>query len=394
MARGTLQTFATMMCLGTLAGCAAVQSQATISGKPISDGIPYYLPLRPFVITITNPVSGPPTIAVANGPAVPDPSRPYTLSQGTNLLANNEFNVGVSPNGLLQSSTSTATSQVAAAVQNAAASAAIFAPGVGGVGPLFGAAFPQLAAVAARAVGQAVPASIACPPRGGPSYQVVVYPDAPPAGGPLKLCDDADVVAENGPYTVTWHQVPPPSGLAVSKIGDHRLANTETPVPGLFFRHELSYVVTVQGPSSRPFESDFPVTSPDESETDFFPVQRSFFANNTAKITATDGVITAVDQTTQSEVAAAVGMPAAWVSSYTTALGQLLTGLTSISSDQQKLLQQTLATASVQNQTAVVAAVQNLLCARTVSSYGNLGALSQSDLAAAQTAIKAACPGN
>ena len=36
-----------------------------------------------------------PTITVANGIAEPDLSKRYVLSQGTNLVADNEFNIGV-----------------------------------------------------------------------------------------------------------------------------------------------------------------------------------------------------------------------------------------------------------------------------------------------------------
>jgi hypothetical protein len=149
--------------------------------------------------------------------------------------------------------------------------------------------------------------------------------------------------------------------------------------------------VSVQGPATRPTENDAVVFSPNESETDFFPVKLSFFANNTANITVTDGVITAVDQTTKSEVAAAVGIPAGFINSYTTAVGQLLSGLSNVSADQQKLILQMIATNGAQNQAAVVAAVQNQLCAKTVAKY-NFSTMSAADIATALAAIKVACP--
>ena len=122
-------------------------------------------------------------------------------------------------------------------------------------------------------------------------------------------------------------------------------------------------------------------------------MKRSFFANNNANITITDGVITSADQTTKSEVAAAVGLPAAFVSSYTGAIGQVFSSLSTNSADQQKLIQQVLSTSATQNQASAVAVVQNQICARTIASY-DLATLGPADLAKAQTAIKTACPGS
>ena len=116
MANGALWRVAGLLCLGFLPGCAVVQSQAVVpespGGKspPVPNGIPYFLPRRSFVATVTEPFNGgPPTITVTNGIAEPDLSKGYVLSQGTNLVADNEFNIGVSVNGLLKSSNSTVT---------------------------------------------------------------------------------------------------------------------------------------------------------------------------------------------------------------------------------------------------------------------------------------------
>ncbi len=107
----------------------------------------------------------------------------------------------------------------------------------------------------------------------------------------------------------------------------------------------------------------------------------------------TDGVITAIDQTTKAEIAAAVGLPATIISTYLTAVGQLFSGLTSVGSDQQKQIQQQLATAATQIQASSVSTVQNQLCAKTVSGY-NFSGMSATDMTTALAAIKAACPGN
>ena len=336
---------------------------------PVPNGISYYLPRRPFVVTVTEPVNGgPPTITVANGTAEPDLSKHYVLSQGTNLVADNEFNIGVTVKGLLTTSNSTATSQVTATVQNLGATLGTLT----GEGALF-AKNVDLNVAPPRPSGPV----IGCPPAGF-SYQKALYPTL--SQRPT-LCG----------YKVTWRRADHFAGKDV-RFEDNSSASSPTPVSGIFFRQELPYLVTVTGPGSNPTQSDTLITSPDDAEVEFFPVNPSFFANNTANITITDGVITNVDQTTKSEVAAAVGLPAAFVSSYTGAIGQVFSSLSTNSADQQKLIQQVLSTSATQNQAAAVAQVQNQFCAKTIASY-NFNTLGTADQASALAAIKAACPG-
>jgi len=399
MASHALRGMVALSILGTLTGCAVIQSQAvgvpTVSkdakGNPIfqpaiPDGIPYFLPKRPFLVTVTEPnVGGAPTIAISPGTAEPDLAHRYVLSQDTNLFADNEFNIAVGPNGLLKSSNSTATSQVATTIQNAASSVGMLSPmsALAGANVARALVHPNLDAAAAAAT---VTRSYACP-LAGASYQIAVYPEQ--TNLQLSLC--AENTAIGGPYVVTWGRG---DGQVGQYGGDNAHANTDTPISGLFFRHELPYLVrVVGGAAGKQTESDTLITSPDESETDYFPVKRSFFANNTANITVTDGVITAVDQTTKSELASATNIPASWVSSLTTAAGQLFSGLSGVSSDQQKLLQQQISTSTTQSQAAIVAAAQSQFCMKTVNSY-NFGAMSAADMATAVAAIKAACPVN
>jgi len=399
MAIGPLQGFVALVCLGSLVACAVVQSQPApvvgSDGKPVSvavpDGIPYFLPVRPFVITVTEPTgaSAPPTITVTEGTAEPDLTNRYILSQGTNLLADNEFNISVGTNGLLESSTSTATSEVTTTVQNAATTIGTVVPGIGLANATLLEAHVKTPLMQGPVVPAAPPAlrNIACPVAGA-SYQLVLYPGK---SKPLTLCSSDN--NEGGPYEVTWQRTDGATGPFGGKSGDNESANSPTPVSGLFFRHELPYLVRIRSLGTPATESDTIITSPDESETDFFPVKLSFFANNTANITVTDGVITGVDQTTKSELAAAVGLPATFISTYMTAVGNLFSGFTTMSSDQQKALQQALSTRATQIQASVVSAVQNQLCAKTVAGY-NFSTMSQSDIATALTAIKAACPGS
>jgi hypothetical protein len=412
-----LQVVTLTLLLESLTGCAAVVSEevGVTDGKPdpTPDGIPYFLPRRPFVITVAMPGTGNvPTVTVASGTAEPYLSKRFALKPGINLLANNEFNVTVGPNGLLETSNSNATSQVATTVQNAAATVASFAglPNLAGA-PRFIAAMQQRVNLG-PILPQAAPAppvaptkgvAIACPPRGS-AYQYLAYPedDQEPSKYPIRICGGP---TDSYTFQIMWKRADGGLGtFGADNATADKAAKARSWFSGLFFRHELPYLVTVEttltgGNSSIPSIANYALTSPDESETDFFPINRSFFANNTANITITDGVLTAVDQTTQSEVAAAVGMPAVWLSSYTTALGQLLSGLTNISGDQQKLLQQLQATALTQSQSAFIqyqanaaAVAQYQLCVKAVAT--NRSAMMDPNTAqAAAAAIQAACLG-
>jgi hypothetical protein len=109
-------------------------------------------------------------------------------------------------------------------------------------------------------------------------------------------------------------------------------------------------------------------------------------------VTVTDGVVTGVTQTKEGELPALLGAPATVLGTYTNALGQVFSSLTSLSGDQQKLLQQQISTAVTQNQATTVAAVQLLVCRRAVASY-DFSKMDPLSTATAAAAIKAACSG-
>jgi hypothetical protein len=390
-----------LLCSVILTGCTAIHSQVVGSGKPLPDGIPYFLPRRPFIITVTTPYAGgPPSITVTSGNAEPELSKEFMLSSGINLLAQNEFNITVANNGLLRSSNSTATSEVATVVQNAAATAGMLAaPGPGtvvGPSPLkmvqdYEFKLRNKADFATPPKTGIKPAptdtGIGCP-LSGTSAQYMLYPELTynPVTDLTFDCKDSETT-----YTIAW--VKPYERLPVfQRPTDNSTLRYRTKVSGIFFRQELPYLVVVTGKKAGlpDTQSHFVVSSPDESDTYFFHVTRNFFANNTANIAITDGAITGVDQTTQSEVAGLVGLPATFLGSYMTAVGQLFSGLTSISSGQQKYLQQLQATSATQNQGAAVAAAQYQACRKTVASF-NFANMSAAQASAAAAAIQAAC---
>ena len=394
-----------LVCAGMVSSCAVVESQVVADDADSTpDGMPYFMPRRPFIVTVSR-ANGLTTVSVAPGSAEPDLFKRFVLSQGTNWLADNEFNISVGANGLLKSSNSTATSEVATAVGNSANSAA-FLTGVGSsaLKSAYVHSIPAAAVQLRLAKDIVVPSkdeteapkgpSIPCPGANG-TYQYAVYPENVFADKyPLMFCADTDYS-----FIVKWRR-------ADTKIGsfakDNAHSSSSASSSGIFFRHEIPYVVTVLGGAPRSVsrtENDFIVTSPDESEIDYFPINRSFFANNTGNLTFTDGILTSVDQTTHSELATAIGLPATWLGNYTAALGQLLTGLTTVSGQQQKLVQQMEATAVAQNaaallqmQSSAAARAQYQACIATVNSIDFNALPSGTTPAAAAGQIKSACP--
>jgi hypothetical protein len=249
--------------LQTITACTAVQSKVVKSTTP--DGIPYFLPRRPFAITISRPVGGgPPSIAVTPGNAEPDLAKEFVLTQGNNLLAQNEFNITVGRNGLLMSSQSTATSQVAAIVQNMAASAGMFAAPLSAAGakPLSvqsQSSSNAFSTILALDGANALPPGpqIACP-LAGTSFQYFVYPEGRfDPNYPLSFDCGGD-----GIYTVLWQRSdgPPPDKYHYS--GDNSNVNQSHKVSGLFFRHELPYLVTIEGANGSGLRQiDLPLTT-------------------------------------------------------------------------------------------------------------------------------------
>jgi hypothetical protein len=348
-----------------LAGCAVVQSQVVDDAKSTPDGLVYFMPRRPFVVTVTTDavttaVPKPPTkVSVAQGTAEPDLAHRFVLSQGTDVVAKTEMNITVGANGLLRSSNTNSTSEVATALENLASAAGAFT-GVGAVAPM------------ASPLTQSAPAPPdGCPPA-GTSYQYLIYPQPRP-GDPQQnaFCG----------YTVSAQL----AAGAASHLDNATFAPGGAGSSGIFYRHELPYVVTVTGPKDTAGNATVSVsilTSPDASEIDFFPVKESFFANNTANITLTDGVITGVDQTTEGELTAALSLPAVVLNSYTTAIGSIFGNLTTNSANMQKLLAQQQATERAQAQATV--------CRVTVAA-NPLAGLSGTQLTTTLAAITAAC---
>jgi hypothetical protein len=277
-----------------VSGCAAMHS--TKGPGTTSGGLLYYMPNRDIVITVTN-ANGKVTSITAT-PSIPyaDRSTSFLLQYQAHLLAKNTMDIDVSEAGLLTSSKANQTGDAVAAL--------------GGLGTLGGylrgnSLAIQSAGPAGSEVAKAAPNK--CTFDGNHTYMF----KAEEKKG-ITVCDGITVdIARHGWTTGSLKD--PGSGL-----------RNDEAYPGVFYRNNLPYKVTITSPG---LNTEAIVHSPSESGTHFLPLARTVFANNDAKITLSNGaaVPSKYVQDTDGEGAALLKIPAAILTPYFAAIGQMFT---------------------------------------------------------------------
>lgn len=152
---------------------------------------------------------------------------------------------------------------------------------------------------------------------------------------------------------------------------------------GLFYRLDLPYEVSVQV-SGKTNVSKFLALSPNESATFFAPITETVFASNTSDITLTNGVMSGLKETTDSELYVMSRIPADILGSYTNAVGQAFSALGTATTAQSQY-QQSLTISTV--------SAQVTKCLKAVATFPTAG-LTGTALQSAQANINAACVGN
>ncbi|MFJ7142389.1 hypothetical protein [Pseudomonas protegens] len=119
-----MRNFLTILLMATLIiSCSSIESISHPKQESL-DGLVYYMPKKDFLVTLTLDDNSKVTnIEISETVAYADISKRYVLRHKNNLLGKNELKVGISPSGLIQSATSTTTSQVNEALINLADSA-------------------------------------------------------------------------------------------------------------------------------------------------------------------------------------------------------------------------------------------------------------------------------
>jgi hypothetical protein len=340
---------ATLMAGGLLvSACATVTStqeavDADTHVVSASEGLPYYLPKRPILITVVvdkGDKPAPPSLTVAQGVMEPDMAHRFTLKYGQNAVGTNAIVVGINSKGLLQSANNTITSSTGQIATN-------------------------LGAVLGAVSGMAVPAAPAPaqPCVAGQTYNYVYHTDGalgaqPPIACGITLTITRDIPTAKIPSAVNASLLP---GAGKSKAG-------------FFFRQEIAYKIEATDTAGA-LLGQWIAYSPDASDTFFYPISATLFANSHTNFTFTDGIPSNVDQTTDSEINGVLQIPANIISGYTTALGQVFSAFNTDRTDKVS---------------AAVSKSKLEYCKATIAA-NSLAGKSPADQATAEANIKAAC---
>jgi hypothetical protein len=349
--------------LALLLGCASVSSKVQNSEGPIDDGIVYYMPMRPIKVSVavgaTANVQTATVTQTDTADTVADVRHRFVLSYEPNLVGKNHLGMSVSAQGLLESSNQDTTSGVTTIAQNLAKAA--------GDITAIGAKIAPLAAPAA-APGAAPPPPQNCQPN--QVYTMLLFPEQPEAKQVQQVCSFSVSIAS------LWNDpTPNPDRRSTTRLG-----NIGTSQAGVFYRHDLPYIVSVRDANNT--MSKWIAYSPDESGISFVPVTRTLFSDNNTQITLVDGVLKSVDETASGELVALSELPADILSAYFSAIGSMFTAFGSNSSAQ---------TTEIANaQALAVAKIKQQAC-RSAIAANNLSGLTGAALSAAVANVTAAC---
>ncbi|WP_144172621.1 hypothetical protein [Pseudomonas sp. Kh13] len=272
-----MRNFLTILLMATLIiSCSSIESISHPKQESL-DGLVYYMPKKDFLVTLTLDDNSKVTnIEISETAAYADISKRYVLRHKNNLLGKNELKVGISPSGLIQSATSTTTSQVNEALINLADSAG------------------QIRGMSAAAT---------CSP--GMHTKIIHTTDT--TNKNISLCGMV--------ITLSRPTAPNKTG----SLKDKEEINSES-TSGIFYRQNIPYEITV---SSAERTQKAIVFSPSESPTYFMPISRTFFSDNKADFTFSDGVPSKYDQSTDGELVALFKLPADIIGAYFGAIGKI-----------------------------------------------------------------------
>ena len=285
--------FATFVLSLALAGCSSIESSRVQESGVPQEGLVYYLPRSDVQVTVVKAAKAITTVTIAPTLSYPDSSTRYMLRHSSNPIGKSTLNVGIT-SGLLQSARSINTSQIAGVVSSLA----------GMAGTMRGASN-----LAGNDADQ-------CPAAGTFTF---IYSTAPGAEWSQRACglevscEYLGIGARGASSACGAAAVDSPAPApGTPAVGDPAYS-------GIYFRQNEPYRITVKGG----FDASSMVFSPTRSPTFRLPVKLSFFADNDADFGFTDGVPTKYNEVTGGEVVALLQLPAAIVSGYFKAIGEI-----------------------------------------------------------------------
>lgn len=281
-------------------GCASVTTSVVSSEEPVS-GLTYFLPQKLIKVTYTVAKDVRPVVAIEPTSAIPDSQHRFVASFSRNYAGKNELNVAVNSSGLLTTGNSTSTSQVADVLKEAAS-------GFGALG--------------AFAVGNTPLPSADCAAIG--TYSTIFRLSDFSSGIGATTNAGATLSSAQSFCQLTIEVVKLIGGAGETKlISRAQPIGLGTSVAGFYYRSVAPFLVTV---TRKNLERErFIVILPDESSTNFLPVERALFASAKAEFSFTDGIATAYKQEAESEFLGIAKIPAAVLAGYFAAAGQAFT---------------------------------------------------------------------
>lgn len=306
----------------TLSGCASVQSRQIDTPRAHGDdGLVYRLPKRGINIGITFEEGKQPVLTVTEGTPFADASGPtYIAKIRRNGVGETDAEINVTQQGLLSTTTAKYTSKIddfIKALANTAASLSTSDTGSASSKP------PQSP----------------CPTAGVANFTSYIgegdggFQFSGSGRGTVEL-----IVAPGCNVTVTLQRA---GWLPRSPIRkEASLPIVATKADGFFYRVNMPYVVHARLETA---VKQTIIMLPDESPTYYIELPRALFASTDNTTTFTDGILTKHKQKTDSEVIAAIKIPADLLRAYTSALGSFFdsfksTGIKEAQADTQEVL--------------------------------------------------------
>jgi len=159
----------------------------------------------------------------------------------------------------------------------------------------------------------------------------------------------------------------------------HWQQNTGKSLPGLFYKENLPYIVTIEYGD---LHYELTALSPNESGIYFAPISKTLFADNGTDITLTNGIMSKLAETTDSEIQGLSQIPADAMGAFTSNIGNIFSQLNTNTQNQTNL------TAS---ETALTGAMARNQACQIAIATNPIAGVKEEDRGAALAKIVAAC---
>jgi len=284
----------------TLQGCAGIQSNVLKEQQKV-EGLAYHLPMRYFVLTVVRAKGSTTGADWSESEVVADTRKTYALQYNPHLIGKTETTLEASVAGLLGTA-NTKTTDSAAALAEVVETKRLLMKG----------AF-------AKMEGEC----------GADGTFVYLFEGTTT---PARLCGDIE-------YGVTPL---PLAGVGLKAASAAKPADADMGIDaaaGVFYRQQRPYIAHVRAGAGSAIvvETSKILLAPNESPVMLLPYARTLFAANDGKITLDKGMPTKYEQSTDGEFVALLKVPAAVLSAYFTAMGNVFSAFTSNATKEQEL---------------------------------------------------------